>query len=308
MASFRNDQSSHSCIGTKIQNARMYPSKRRTCIDSYFDKVYHGRFAKQHPRYSHGHGGRNVALFQPNHRACVDYAEGLDKDYDEIVAFLPTGWADASNWNKQNAVSRKTIKGNNGNKQVTVEIRLVGYSEHSAFSELCSFVEYLKPRQVVPTVFSDENDKRKMQGYFRTYIDSSKAKQRFFQSMKSGSVGVVGEERIRARKDEAKSEVPNVDTRTKCRPESKRQKLDGDGATCDDEQVATVLSMGFNVDSARLALKRCGGNVQAALDALLEQQQQPAAETEKHEKKEAAKSKSSPTTIKAFFSPKSKKS
>ena len=60
-----------------------------------------------------GMAGEMWPYFQPNHGACVDYAEGLDKDYDNIVAFLPTGWADSSNWNKKNAISRKTIKGNN---------------------------------------------------------------------------------------------------------------------------------------------------------------------------------------------------
>lgn len=252
-----------------------------------------------------GMAGEMWPFFQPNHRACADYAEGLDKHYDEIVAFLPTGWADSSNWNKKNAISRKTIKGNN-DKQVTVEIRLVAYSEHSAFPELCSFVEFLRPRQVVPTVFSDENDKRKMEGYFRMYIDSSRAKQRFFQSMKNSSDNVGGEEKPRAKKGDASSQMNTVET-TRCLPEPKKQKLEND-ATCDDEQVATLLSMGFNVDSARNALQTCGGNVQDALDILLKQQQQPV-ENGKQDKKEAAKSsKSSPTTIKAFFSPKSKDS
>ena len=140
---------------------------------------------------------------------------------------------------------------------------------------------------MVPTVFSDENDKRKIVGYFRTYIDSSRAKQRFFQSMKSSSsVSVGGEEKQRAKNGDASSEITNVEHSDKS-ARSEKAKARNDDATCDDEQVATLLFMGFNVDSARMALQTCGGNVQAALDVLLKQQQQPV-EDGKQDKKETA--------------------
>lgn len=259
-----------------------------------------------------GMAGEIWPYFQPNYRACTDYVEALDKKYDKVVAFLPTGWADSTNWNKKNAVSRKRMKFKEKEGEVDIEIRLVCYSEHSAFPELCSFVEYLRPRQVVPTVFSDENDRRKIEGLFRKYIDSSRAKQRFFKSMKSGSGSVVADSNIngkdekpRAKEDvkfdsSNKVEVIDVDASYR-QPEPKKQKLDD---TCDDEQVATLVSMGFDAESARMALKGCGDNVEAALDGLLKQSQ-PAQPVVKAAKKSPSK-KSSPTTIKSFFPPKPK--
>jgi hypothetical protein len=94
----------------------------------------------------------------------------------------PVGWANASKWNKKNAVSKKEVERENG-KTLDVEVRLISYSEHSAFPELIDFVQYLKPRKIIPTVFKDEADSCKIQDRFRHLIDSTRAKQEFFRSM-----------------------------------------------------------------------------------------------------------------------------
>ena len=136
-----------------------------------------------------GTAGELWPYFRPNYRACVDYAETLDTNYDKVVAFLPTGWADGSNWNKKNAISKKQLDCQQSQRRMDVEIRLIPYSEHSTYSELIEFVQYCRPRQVIPTVFKDNADKRRLEQLFRLYVDSSRAKLNFFQGMlpKGGS-------------------------------------------------------------------------------------------------------------------------
>ena len=134
-----------------------------------------------------GLAGELWPFFRPNYQNCVDYAEDLSQHYDKVVAFIPTGWANASNWNKKNAVSTRQMECRKTKRFMDVEIRLISYSEHSAFSELTEFAEYLKPRKVVPTVFSDEKDCQRIEKLFRKYIDSSRAKLQFFKSMQGAA-------------------------------------------------------------------------------------------------------------------------
>jgi L-ascorbate metabolism protein UlaG (beta-lactamase superfamily) len=61
------------------------------------------------------------------------------------IAFIPTGWADDGNYNKTHNVMT--------DGEVTV--CTVPYSEHSNCAELVEFVRFLRPREVVPTVYSD---------------------------------------------------------------------------------------------------------------------------------------------------------
>mmetsp|Transcript_24401 Transcript_24401/g.36420 ORF Transcript_24401/g.36420 Transcript_24401/m.36420 type:complete len:313 (-) Transcript_24401:1455-2393(-) len=53
----------------------------------------------------------------------------------------------------------------------------------STFSELYNCVEYLKPRKVIPTVFSNEKDYIAIEKRFKDLIDSKRAKQFFVNSM-----------------------------------------------------------------------------------------------------------------------------
>jgi DNA cross-link repair 1A protein len=134
-----------------------------------------------------GLAGELWPFFKPNYRKCVDYEEELQHNYDKIIAFIPTGWAEGSNWNKKNANSKRQLECRKSKRLVDVEIRLIAYSEHSSFSELVSFVQYCHPRKVVPTVFGDDNDRRRLEQVFRPYVDSSRAKLQFFRDMQASS-------------------------------------------------------------------------------------------------------------------------
>ena len=63
----------------------------------------------------------------------------------KAIAFIPTGWADMGNFNKQHSIMTED----------NVTVCIVPYSEHSNCNELIEFVTFLKPREVIPTVFSD---------------------------------------------------------------------------------------------------------------------------------------------------------
>lgn len=192
-----------------------------------------------------GLAGELWPFFQPNYSACRDYAEALEhKRYSKVVAFLPTGWANGSNWNKKNAVVTKSMSyKTNQNERVEVEIRLVSYSEHSAFTELVDFVTFLKPRKVIPTVFSDESDRHKIVSRFRNLVDTTRAKQNFFASMKRSSPAPTAPLKLAATK-----------------------KLKSDPA---ESALQQLKSMGFTQSAADRALLRCHGSVEAALEVLL---------------------------------------
>jgi len=190
-----------------------------------------------------GLAGEMWPFFRANYWACADYANELTKKYNKVVAFIPTGWADSSNWNKKNGVSRMDCKG------VEVEVRLISYSEHSAFSELKEFVNFLNPRKIIPTVFKDDNDARRIEARFK--IDSSRAKQHFLRSMTARSSKV---------KSQSRSESSEV-----VGPEEKR-----DIET--EDKLASLRSMGFDRFDAQSALKVSSGNLETAVEILLQKQ------------------------------------
>ena len=138
-----------------------------------------------------GLAGEMHPYWQPNYRKCADYAEELDRRYDKVYAFIPTGWADSSNWNKKNAVSQRQLECRKSKRHIDVEIRLISYSEHSTCPELETFVKFLRPRKVIPTVFSDANDRRRLEKLFRKYVDTSRAKLQFFKGMQGNATNTT---------------------------------------------------------------------------------------------------------------------
>ncbi|CAJ1958948.1 unnamed protein product [Cylindrotheca closterium] len=260
-----------------------------------------------------GLAGEMWPYFRPNFVKCKEYVEKLDKEYEKVVAFLPTGWADASNWNKKNSVSKKDLDLENG-KRLQVEIRLISYSEHSAFRELIDFVQFLRPQKVIPTVFSDEADCRRIQDRFRHLIDSTRAKQAFFKSMNSKLETKLKESskhltkanvimKVEADAQSAPSQIciEEDDIEIVCvKPSTANQQMQQIDPNCDNSKVKDLVDMGFDYGRAKRILDWNGGNLNAAINALLAGEGEMAQSTPSPPAKKQRKS----PQITSFFSKK----
>lgn len=241
-------------------------------------------------------------FFRPNFLKCADYARSLNQGYEKVVAFLPTGWAHGSKWNREHSVSQKTVPprlddevGTGSDKKqapIDVEVRLIPYSEHSAFSELVSFVQYLRPRKVIPTVFSDDADYRKIENRFRNLLDRKRAKQAFFRSMEKSSCALksvtesdgsieptetCGNETSNSTPETVSTKVGHDDAADDAQSEDSveiikvetKEPNNAYSSLADESDLTTLSAMGFDSERARQALSECKGNVDRAVDRLL---------------------------------------
>jgi hypothetical protein len=91
------------------------------------------------------------------------YLKHYEGIFTHIVAFIPTGWE--MSWKKKTFDSvRKVSLGN-------ITMYGVPYSEHSSFTELRRFVQFLKPIEIIPTVNATDPTKRSvMTKYFKQWL------------------------------------------------------------------------------------------------------------------------------------------
>ncbi|KAI5743054.1 hypothetical protein M8J77_013964 [Diaphorina citri] len=80
------------------------------------------------------------------------YYESYKSKYDRLVVIKPTGWV----YHERKTDSKINIK------QITNNISVyeVPYSEHSSFIELCTFMKFLRYKQIVCTVKVQDNEKQ----------------------------------------------------------------------------------------------------------------------------------------------------
>ena len=110
--------------------------------------------------------------FQPAFDRIRRYIQERSLPFTSALGVLPTGWADSSNFNRKNSVQT--------NDEVTV--MTVAYSEHSNMEELQSFVGWLRPTRLVPTVFADEKARKKIQAQFSSLLNTNAVKRQFLSS------------------------------------------------------------------------------------------------------------------------------
>ncbi|CAH8257254.1 unnamed protein product [Arabidopsis lyrata] len=115
--------------------------------------------------------GETWPYFRPNFVKMNEIM--VEKGYDKVVGFVPTGWTYEVKRNKF-AVRFKD----------SMEIHLVPYSEHSNYDELREYIKFLKPKRVIPTVGVDiekldSKEVNKMQKHFSGLVDEMANKKDF---------------------------------------------------------------------------------------------------------------------------------
>jgi ATP-dependent DNA ligase I len=125
--------------------------------------------------------GETWPFFKPNWTAMEELRRSTGAE--RVVGLVPTGWMYEMKAGMERGEFPIRRKGD-------CEIHLVPYSEHSSYEELRSFVRWLRPQDVIPTVGVDqkadtregERARAAMLGCFSTLVDDTKAKRAFFKT------------------------------------------------------------------------------------------------------------------------------
>ncbi|KAK1270792.1 DNA cross-link repair protein SNM1 [Acorus gramineus] len=100
------------------------------------------------------------------HENLKQYLRTQGQSFTSVLAFRPTGWTFSESIGSQLDRIRPNSNGN-------VVIYGVPYSEHSSFTELREFVQFLKPKKIIPTVnVGNAAHRDRMQSYFRQWLGS----------------------------------------------------------------------------------------------------------------------------------------
>ncbi|NWR97225.1 DCR1A protein, partial [Motacilla alba] len=105
--------------------------------------------------------GLNICIFFP--QGLQDHLNKFSENFDQILAFKPTGWTYSDS-----CLSLEDIKPQTRGK---ITIYGIPYSEHSSYLEMKRFVQWLKPRKIIPTVnVGDWRDRSLMEMHFREWM------------------------------------------------------------------------------------------------------------------------------------------
>ncbi|KAL1788868.1 DNA cross-link repair 1A protein [Sigmodon hispidus] len=103
-----------------------------------------------------------LPMMQINFKGLQSHLKKCGGKYDQILAFRPTGWTHSNNITSIEDITPQT-KGN-------ISIYGIPYSEHSSYLEMKRFVQWLKPKKIIPTVnvgtFKSRNT---MEKYFKEW-------------------------------------------------------------------------------------------------------------------------------------------
>ncbi|KAF6724974.1 DNA cross-link repair 1A protein [Oryzias melastigma] len=108
-----------------------------------------------------------LPMMHLNFKKLQDHLARFSSQYDQLVAFKPTGWTFS-----QQVESVEDIQ-----PQISGKISIYGvpYSEHSSFLELKRFVQWLRPLKIIPTVNVGSWASRKaMEECFREWLTETK--------------------------------------------------------------------------------------------------------------------------------------
>ncbi|CAI8613526.1 unnamed protein product [Vicia faba] len=93
-----------------------------------------------------------------------EYLKTYKEQFTSVLAFRPTGWTFSEKIGNDLELIKPVSKGN-------ITIYGVPYSEHSSFTELRDFVQFLRPDKIIPTVnVGNAATRENMQSYFRDWL------------------------------------------------------------------------------------------------------------------------------------------
>ncbi|XP_058649009.1 DNA cross-link repair 1A protein isoform X2 [Onychostoma macrolepis] len=99
-----------------------------------------------------------LPMMQLNFKNLRTHLNKFSRQYDQLVAFKPTGWT-----------FNQTVRVEDIQPQTQENISIYGipYSEHSSFLELKRFVQWLQPKKIIPTVnVGSWRSRKAMEGFF----------------------------------------------------------------------------------------------------------------------------------------------
>ncbi|XP_034049447.1 DNA cross-link repair 1A protein isoform X1 [Thalassophryne amazonica] len=108
-----------------------------------------------------------LPMMQISFKKLQDHLARFSAQYDELVAFKPTGWTFSQQVESVEDI-RPQISGN-------ISIYGIPYSEHSSFLEMKHFVQWLQPLKIIPTVNGSWENRKAMAQYFSEWLAEIRA-------------------------------------------------------------------------------------------------------------------------------------
>lgn len=103
-----------------------------------------------------------LSMMQISFKGLQNHLKKYAGKYDQILAFRPTGWTHSNDSVTLASIAPQT-KG-------SISIYGIPYSEHSSYTEMKRFVQWLKPQKIIPTVnVGTLESRRTMENYFREW-------------------------------------------------------------------------------------------------------------------------------------------
>ncbi|XP_053168035.1 DNA cross-link repair 1A protein [Hemicordylus capensis] len=103
-----------------------------------------------------------LPMMQINFKSLQNHLNRFSKNFDQILAFKPTGWTYSDR-----CCSLRDIQPQTRGK---ITIYGIPYSEHSSFLEMKRFVQWLKPNKIIPTVnIGNWKARNEMEKHFRDW-------------------------------------------------------------------------------------------------------------------------------------------
>lgn len=108
-----------------------------------------------------------LPMMQVNFKGLYAHLNKFSGKYDRVLAFKPTGWTYSQGCGSVTDI-RPDIRGK-------VTMYGIPYSEHSSYSEMKRFVQFIKPQKIIPTVnVGNWKSRTAMEKYFAEWLSETR--------------------------------------------------------------------------------------------------------------------------------------